>query len=304
MSSQNMMCDLETGVCGVADAKPIEAVDLNQTEKKVTLYYFTDPICSHCWALEPVLNRFIQEYGQYFDLKVNMGGLLAGWNGFSDGSNGIQKPSDVAGHWREVGGHSRMPIDGSLWITNPILSSYPPSRVFKVIQSNQPGKEHEFLRRAREAVFAFNQNIGEEAVLTEIVNQMGLDGEKIVEDSATPAAQEMLEEDFQLASRLGVRGFPTLIMVNEDQKGVKIVGTRSLDTYREGLQQIVNNGLRPRRAANLAKVLEEGHILFAKEIEVMYDIEQNEVKAFIEAELPQHAYRSGKILNELYIQSH
>ena len=43
-----------------------------------------------------------------------MGGLLEKWGGgFADVSNGIHGPSDVAGHWREVGEHSRMPIDGS-----------------------------------------------------------------------------------------------------------------------------------------------------------------------------------------------
>ena len=44
-----------------------------------------------------------------------MGGLLEKWHdGPIDPANGIYKPADVAGHWREVGEYSRMPIDGSL----------------------------------------------------------------------------------------------------------------------------------------------------------------------------------------------
>ena len=66
-----------------------------------------------------------------------MGGLLEKWHdGPIDPANGIYKPADVAGHWREVGEYSRMPIDGTLMIDNPVQSSYPPSRVFKVIQKN------------------------------------------------------------------------------------------------------------------------------------------------------------------------
>ncbi|MFB8734755.1 hypothetical protein ACEQPO_15175 [Bacillus sp. SL00103] len=43
-----------------------------------------------------------------------LGGLLEKWHdGPIDPANGIYKPADVAGHWREVGEHSRMPIDGS-----------------------------------------------------------------------------------------------------------------------------------------------------------------------------------------------
>ncbi|KUP24020.1 DsbA family protein [Paenibacillus sp. DMB5] len=302
MTDSNMMCDLETGVCGVAGEDPMQVIDLNKVETKVTLYYVTDPICSHCWALEPVLNRFIQEYGQYFDLKIVMGGLLPSWKGFSDGGNGIQKPADVAGHWREVGEHSRMPIDGSLWHTNPVLSSYPPSRVFKVIQSKHEGREGDFLRIAREAVFVSNLNIGEEQVLITLVDQLGLDGQQIVDEAALDSAQDLLDEDFRLSARLGVRGFPSIVVVNEENKGVKVVGARPLDTYVQALQQITPHPVTPRTTPRLSQLLEGGHKLFSKEIEVMYGLAEDKVAAFIESELPAGAYRVQHIMNEMYVE--
>ncbi|WP_150269717.1 DsbA family protein [Paenibacillus tepidiphilus] len=303
MRDSHMMCDMETGICGAADEEAVQEIDLNPAGKNVTLYYVTDPICSHCWALEPVLGRFIQEYGQYFHLKIIMGGLLPSWKGFSDGGNGIQKPSDVAEHWREVGKHSRMPIDGSLWHTRPIQSSFPPSRVFKVIQHRHEGRETDFLRRAREAVFVSNQNIAEDEVLATIVDQLGLDGRHIVEEAALDSAQDLLEEDFQLSSRLGVRGFPTVIMVNEDNKGVKIVGARPLDCYVQALQQIIAHEISPQAKPRLAKLIQEERKLFSKELEVMYDIEAHAVKAFIESELPEHSYRIQTVMNELYVET-
>ena len=42
---------------------------------------------------------------------------------------------------------------------------------------------YEYLRRAREALFAFNQNISDPSVMIEIVNQLGLDGEAIVKEA-------------------------------------------------------------------------------------------------------------------------
>lgn len=301
MSNDNMMCDLETGVCGAVDEEPIQAFELEQRMKKITLYYVTDPICSHCWALEPVLHRFIQQYGAYFNVHTVMGGLLANWHGFSDASNGIRNPADVEHHWKEVGEHSRMPIDGTLWGTNPIQSSYPPSRVFKVIQTRHEGRENEFLRRAREAVFAFNRNIGETQVLMELVNQMGLDGAQIVEQSELEEAQNLLEQDFDLVARLGVRGFPTIIMVDEEGKGVKIVGARTLETYVDALEQLLKSQVKPKSVRPLAKWMEESPLLFSKEIEVMYGIESSEVAGLIAAELPEDSYRIEHILGELYV---
>ncbi|WP_339159233.1 DsbA family protein [Paenibacillus sp. FSL W8-0186] len=304
MTNQNMMCDLQTGVCGEAGDDTVELIDLNEPEKKVKLYYVTDPICSHCWALEPVLRRFQEQYGHYFLFHTVMGGLLESWNGFADVSNGIQSPADVAGHWREVGEHSRMPIDGSLWLDNPVQSSYIPSRIYKIIQQQNVQLADTFLRRAREAVFAFNRNIGTDEVLADIVSQMGLNGADIVDQAAVPAAQSLLEEDFELSRSLGVRGFPTIIMVNSDNKGVKIVGARSLADYVKALSQVLEaESLQVRAVPEVAALLMRELRLFSKEIEIMYDLEQHEVATFLEKSLPADKYSLSQIVGETYVES-
>lgn len=300
----NMICDLETGICGEAGDEEMEFIDLNTPKKKITLYYVTDPICSHCWALEPVLRRFEEQYGHYFNFHTVMGGLLESWDGFADVSNGISSPSDVAAHWREVGEHSRMPIDGSLWLTNPVQSSYIPSRVYKVVQKENEQLAKEFLRRAREAVFVFNQNIGTDEVLIDIVNQLGLDGQKIMAEAGLPTGQKRLNEDFSLARSLGVRGFPTIIIVNEENKGIKIVGARPLEYYVNGLKQALSttDELLPASQPPLAELLKKEARLFSREIEEMYGLTKNEVPLFLEKELKSVNYEAKEILGELYIE--
>ncbi|MCH6264536.1 DsbA family protein [Neobacillus citreus] len=302
--NNNMICDLETGVCGVVEEENMEIIDFNQPKKTVNVYYVTDPICSHCWALEPVLRRFVEQYGQHFNFHTVMGGLLEKWHdGPIDPANGIFKPADVAGHWREVGEISRMPIDGSLMIDNPVQSSYPPSRVFKVIQKNHndDALAFEYLRRAREALFAFNQNISDESILIEIVNKLGLDGKVIVNEAEQQNGQQLLKEDFMLARNLGVRGFPTIIIVNEENKGVKIVGARPLENYAAGLKQVLNlEELQPKQQSPLSTLLEKEKLLFSKEIEVMYDVEKSEINSFISKELSPKSYQVKEILGEQY----
>lgn len=298
-----MICDIETGVCGAAGEEEMEMIDFNQPKKSINLYYVTDPICSHCWALEPVLRRFVEQYGHYFNLHTVMGGLLEKWgDGPVDPANGIYGPADVAGHWREVGEHSRMPIDGTLMIDNPVQSSFPPSRVFKVIQKqHNETLAYEYLRRAREALFAFNRNIADPAVMTEIVNNLGLDGEAIVNEAEQPGGQQLLNEDFALARSLGARGFPTIIMVNEENKGVKIVGGRSVDYYIEGLKQVLNKeDLQPKQQPPLSSLLRKEKLLFSKEIEVMYDLDPLEVDSFVQQELSSGTYETKELLCERY----
>ncbi|ALC92850.1 dithiol-disulfide isomerase [Bacillus sp. FJAT-18017] len=298
-----MVCDMETGVCGPAEDNGIEMINFNQPKKTINLYYVTDPICSHCWALEPVLRRFIEQYGDVFKIQTVMGGLLEKWgDGPIDPANGIFKPADVAGHWREVGEYSRMPIDGSLMIDNPVQSSFPPSRVFKVIQLNH-GDElaTEYLRRAREELFAFNKNISDDSVLVGIVNSLELNGQAIVGEANQPAGHQLLNEDFALSRSLGVRGFPTIIMMNEENKGVKMVGARPLDYYVDGLKQVLGTEeVQVKQVPLLSSLLKKEKLLFSKEIEVMYDIEKSDVAAFIKKELSPGSYQANEILGEMY----
>lgn len=305
-NNNNMICDLETGVCGVAGEEEMQVIDFNRPEKSIHLYYVTDPICSHCWAIEPVLRRFTEQYGVYFNSHTVMGGLLEKWHdGPIDPANGIYKPADVAGHWREVGEYSRMPIDGSLMIDNPVQSSYPPSRVFKIIQKNHNEKTaNNFLRRAREALFAFNQNISNTSVLIDIVNNLGLDGKTIVQEADQPIGQQLLNEDFELVRSLGVRGFPTIVLMNEENKGVKIVGGRPFEYYVKGLKQMLGlEELLPAKQPSLSYLLKKEKLLFSKEIEVMYDIEQSNIIDFVEKELAPNRYQKKEILGEVYFTS-
>lgn len=304
LKNHPMVCNLETGVCGVAGEEELGIIDFNQPKKSIEVYYVTDPICSHCWALEPVLRRFIEQYGHYFNFHTIMGGLLEKWgNGPVDPANGISGPADVVGHWREVGENYRMPIDGTVMMKNPVQSSYPPSRVFKVIQKNQHDAiAFEYLRRAREALFVFNQNIADTSVMIDIVNRLGLDGAAIVNESEQTSGQQLLNEDFDLARNLGVRGFPTIIMMNEDHKGLKIVGGRPFVNYVEGLKHVLNfEELQPKQQPSLLSLLEKEKLLFSKEIEVMYDLEKSEVISYVKKELSSDQYEMKEILGECYI---
>ncbi|MEK4487558.1 DsbA family protein [Psychrobacillus sp. FSL H8-0484] len=306
MTNKNaMMCDLETGICGPAGEEntAMGFIDLSAPSKKIDLYYVTDPICSHCWALEPTLRKFVEEYGQYFNMHTLMGGLLEKWDGFADVSNGISGPEDVAGHWREVGDHTRMPIDGSFWLEDPVSSSYIPSRVYKVIQQQKAELAPVFLRKAREAVFPFNKNISSDQILIDIVNSIGLNGEEIVKESHLPAAQNSLEEDFMMAGRLGVRGFPTIIFLNEEQKGVKVVGSRPYDDYVQALKQMLPEEIiQPKAIPTLLKVSQKEELLFSREIEDLYGLEQKDVVSFVEKELAADSYVVEEVLGEKYIK--
>ena len=71
--------------------------------------------------------------------------------------------------------------------------------------------------------------------------------------------------------------------------------------YVDGLKQVLNmEELQPKQQPSLSSLLEKEKLLFSKEIEVMYDVEQSDVHSFIEKELSSDRYQVKEILGESY----
>jgi putative protein-disulfide isomerase len=197
--------------------------------------YFTDPICSSCWGIEPQLRKLKLEYGTEIEFEYHMGGLLPQWEGFNGG--GITKPSDVAHHWDEVSQHYQMPIDGDVWLEDPLPSSYPPSIAFKAAQMQDEHKAHLFLRKVREMVFLEKKNITRWEHLSAAAQAVGLDMLRFKADYEGPA-QQHFQNDLKLARQLGVRGFPSVFVQNQSVQQQFVYGVRPYEQFEQAVLQL------------------------------------------------------------------
>lgn len=224
-----LLCDIETGMCETT-AENTDAASkstVKSGEKSIKLIYFTDPICSSCWGIEPQLRKLKLEYGNAIDIDYRMGGLLPDW---SYNSGGIGKPSDVASHWDEVSLHYDMPIDGDLWLEDPLDSSYPPSIAFKAAQLQDEEKAILFMREIREMVFLKKKNIAKWEHMASAAKTVGLNVDQLKTDFEGKA-KELFEDDLKLGRELGVRGFPTIFFIDEDGNKETVYGARPYAFY-------------------------------------------------------------------------
>ena len=200
-----LLCNPESGICEI----PTNKKDTNNSNfiksniKPVKVIYYTDPICSSCWGIEPQLRKLKLEYGDNLEIEYRMGGLLPDWN---YNSGGINKPSDVAFHWDEVSVYYDMPIDGNLWLEDPLSSSYPPSIAFKAAQIQDNEKAILFLREIKEMVFLQKKNIAKWEHLELAAKNVGIDIVQFKQDYEGKA-KELFNEDLKLGRELGVRAF-------------------------------------------------------------------------------------------------
>ena len=180
MESKNnpLLCDIETGMCETTDinTKDSQSEKQKSNDNLVKVIYYTDPICSSCWGIEPQLRKLKLEYGNSIEIEYRMGGLLPDW---SYNSGGISSPSDVAQHWDEVSAYYDIPIDGDVWLEDPLNSSFPSSIAFKAAQLQDNEKAILFLREIREMVFLKKKNIAKWENISIAAEKIGLDVEQL-----------------------------------------------------------------------------------------------------------------------------
>lgn len=253
-SSNPLLCDPETGICEIP-ANPAQSMTSPVKSQKlpVRIDYFTDPICSSCWGIEPMLRRLKLEYGHLTDISYHMGGLLPDW---SYNSGGISKPSDVASHWDEVSLHYRMPIIGDVWLNDPLDSSFPPSIAFKAAEMQDPGLAIQFLRIIREFVFMEGKNITRMEHLKKAAQLVGLDVKKFTENMEGPA-RISFESDLHVSRSQGVRGFPTLIFSGPSGETERVYGFRPYTYFESALSRTFPK-------ADKKSYDRSGHFLFSK----------------------------------------
>lgn len=270
---------------------------------KIDLYYATDPLCSFCWAFEPTLRKFRYQYASYFNKDVTvMGGMIEKWEKFGgDSGNGIRSAADVAEHWREIGDYTRMVIDGRVWLDEPIDSSFPSSQAYQIVRRDFPDEASTFLRKLREIVMVWNQDISKREVLASILDEMGLDSKKILEDADSFEGRSLLNSDLGLAQALTATGFPTIVLVNEANQGVKIVGAQPYEALENALKQILDEDeLIQTPVPSLDIVMQTTPFLLNREIEVLYNLSESEVPSFVDMIMGKENVQKGEVLGQNY----
>lgn len=256
-----LLCDPVEGICGIPDNSTSGNVATQNSEKPVKIIYFTDPICSSCWGIEPQLRKLKLEYGNSIEIEYRMGGLLPDW---SYNSGGISKPSDVAHHWDEVSVYYDMPIDGDVWLEDPLQSSYPPSIAFKAAEMQGKEKAIQFLREIREMVFLQKKNIAKWENLEMAAKKVGLDMQQFTTDF-NGKAKVLFEEDLRFAKQNGVRGFPTLFFIDATGQKETVYGSKPYALYESAILKLHSNAAKSEYHKNWEVLFSKYPSLTAKE---------------------------------------
>ncbi|MBU1144797.1 MAG: DsbA family protein [Firmicutes bacterium] len=275
---------------------------LKSEKDVIDLYYFTDPLCSHCWALDSTLSRFKLEYKDYLNIITVMGGMIEDGNHYQDLQG--EEAKSQASHWEDVGLFYHIPMNSNVWHKNPITSSFPSSIIYLILKKQDEIKAATFLRMVREKAFVFETNVANKEELIKMLQSLQVPYQPIIDLAFSKEGKKILLDNFQPMIDLGVSGFPTVVFVNKQNEGIKVVGARTIETYKKALLKIMKEGtvLEPNHLPTLKELLDVTPTIFYYEIEKMYDLKVDEIQSFITKNLAKDSYKTDEIVGYSFIQ--
>ncbi len=252
-------------------------VQLQEGERKIApkieILYFTDPVCSTCWQVQPQLRKLALLYGEYFEINYRMGGLLPSWNNFNRG--GIKNPIDAAEHWKEIALENQMSISPDVWLHSPLASSFPPSIAIKAAQLQHKIKAFRFHRRIKELIFIESKNIADIDLLISTAVEEGLDRDRLVEDMGKMALIRF-EEDLKYASELDVQVLPTFIFTNELNEEVILRGYQEFDVLEKAILDLYPLAEKDRRKRKPLELFKIYHSMTTHEFAYLMEMDKTE----------------------------
>lgn len=272
---------------------------------KVHILYFTDPVCSTCWIIQPQLRKLKLEYGNYLEIEYCMGGLLPSWENYSRGS--ISKPSDVVAYWQKANEKYDMPIYADVWLEDPLSSSYPPSIAFKAAQMQDTDKAIIFLRRINEMLFFENKNIIEKKLLHKAAYEAGLDAARLLRD-IEGKAQLFFEADLELVKQLEITVLPTFIFTDKYNHSKILKGFQAFDNFENTLLEFIPHAIKQPINGSLLDLFTKYPTLTTSEVSFLSDLPTTSVLEALEIlfngdVILKYVENKGEViwrLNELY----
>lgn len=187
--------------------------------KEKTLLYIADPMCSWCWGFMPVIDKILDEYNGRLKLELLMGGLRPGTKNPMPSA----QRQEILHHWEAVNRMTDQPFrfEGAL-PEGFIYDTEPASRGVVAAFLINPESVFPFFKAVQSAFYAEQQNMTDSVVLAELAGSAGLDMQHFMRIFESELARNVTLEHFHRSRRLGVSGFPTVIMV-EDGAGYRFL---------------------------------------------------------------------------------
>lgn len=178
------------------------------------LIYVHDPMCSWCFGFSKVYQQLTEQLPGNVALIRLLGGLAPDTDEIMPESTRQM----VQQNWRRI--EQQIPgveFNYDFWTKcQPRRATYPACRA--VIAAREQGDEYDIsmTRQIQQAYYRQARNPSDNETLIELAGELGLDQERFSVQLVAEHTQQRLLDEIANTRAIGVSGFPSLVLQNDD----------------------------------------------------------------------------------------
>lgn len=187
-------------------------------QNKPTIFYVYDALCGWCYGFTPVIREFQNRHAEDFNFRVLSGGMVTGER--------VGPISEVAGYIKEAY-HDVENLTGVKFgeeflqklrnESREIFTSVPAAMAMALFRIQQPDSEVEFASRMQNAIYYQGLPPADWHTYGTCAADFGLNAAEFTEKLQNEKLLKIVEQEFQIVSHWGVKGFPSVILQKGEQ---------------------------------------------------------------------------------------
>ena len=169
-------------------------------------------MCSWCWAYRPTWLQLRENLPEAVAWQNVLGGLAPD----NDQPMPDHLRSVIQGHWRHIETTLGTKFNYDFWTRcQPRRDTYKACRA--VIAAAKQQAEEAMIETIQKAYYLRALNPSEPDTLADLAVELGLDRSQFVQDFGSRHTDSEFQQQLSLRDRLGVRSFPSLVLVKDAQ---------------------------------------------------------------------------------------
>lgn len=284
-----------------------------KNNNKLEIIEFTDPVCTWCWASEPVLRALKARYGDQVDISFVMSGLVEDMRTFEDidhaiGGDPSEANAQIAQHWLEASAHHGMPVTTNTLelFSEEYPSSYPQNIAYKAAEFEDQRLADAFLRKIREATAVSAKQTNRDEVLLSLAKKVGLNADKLLTHCTDGTAQAAFEMDLATTKAYKVDLLPTFI-VRYNGKETILKNYQLVEDFEQAIQALCGNEI----SASIPTASTENILQFIRtygrvvplEIMMAFDLDEKETMKRLHSLEQEKLIKQKKAGNGIFVDA-
>lgn len=196
------------------------------------IIYVGDPMCSWCWGFSPVLDRIRERYDSAAPVRLVVGGLHA----FDSEPMSDDYKATIRHHWEDVAKATGQPFNYAFFDREGfVLDTEPACRASVTVRSIKPAALFSFYESIHKGYYVEDTDTTALETFVAYAEREGIDGAAFAKAFDSDAMKQETLEDFRWCQQVGVTGFPTVVLREDDKMAALTVGYQPFENLQPAL---------------------------------------------------------------------